>query len=108
MGGLGIFTKAGVKLYPYYGRRSPSWRVSSPSYRFKEMPPNFEIHHPIFPDWDKLIEAAIKMGESEIATMIFRLPLPMMAEAFTGTGSGSGAPAAGRCRRSRTDGRGFW
>ncbi len=87
MGGLGIFTKAGVKLYPYYGPPEPELEGVSPSYSYKEMPPNFDIHHPLFPDWDKLIEAAIKMGESEIATMIFRLPLPMMAEAFTGTGS---------------------
>ncbi len=87
MGGLGIFTKAGLKLYPYYGPPEPELEGVSPSYSLKEMPPNFEIHHPLFPDWEKLIEAAIKMGESEIATMIFRLPLPMMAEAFTGTGS---------------------
>ena len=87
MGGLGIYTKCGVKLYPYLGPPEPELEGVSPSYSFKLMPPNFEIHHPIFPDWDKLIEAAVKMGESEIATMIFRLPLPMMAEAFTGTGS---------------------
>jgi glycolate oxidase len=86
MGGLGIFTKTGVKLYPYEGPPEPDLEGVSPTYRFKERPENLEIHHPIFPDWDKLIEAAIKMGESEIATMIFRLPPPMLTEALTGTG----------------------
>ena len=85
MGGLGIFTKTAVKLYPYFGPPDPELEGVSPNYRLKEMWPNFEIHHPIFPDWDKLIEAAIKMGESEIATMIFRLPLPMLTDSFTGT-----------------------
>jgi glycolate dehydrogenase FAD-linked subunit len=87
MGGLGIYIKAAVKLYPYYGPGEPELEGISPSYRFKEMPANFEIHHPIFPDWDRLIEAGVKIGESEIAMMVFRLPLPMLAEAFTGTGA---------------------
>ncbi len=87
MGGLGIFTKAAVKLYPYFGPPEPELEGVSPSYRFKKMPENFEIHHPVFPDWDKLIEAGVKIGESEVAMMVFRLPLPMLAEAFTGTGA---------------------
>jgi glycolate oxidase len=87
MGGLGIYTKAGLKLYPYLGPPEPELEGVSPHYRYKEMPGNLEIHHPIFPDWDKLIEAAVKLGESEIATMIFRLPPPMLAEAMTGTGA---------------------
>jgi glycolate oxidase len=87
MGGLGIYTKAAVKLYPYFGPPEPELEGVSPSYKFKKMPENFEIHHPVFPDWDTLIEAAVKMGESEIAMMVFRLPLPMLAEALTGTGA---------------------
>ncbi|MGI5939252.1 MAG: FAD-binding oxidoreductase [Thermoleophilia bacterium] len=87
MGGLGIYTKAGVKLYPYFGPPEPELEGICPDYRLKEMPPNFEVHHPIFPDWDKLIEAGVKMGESEIATLIFRLPPPMLAESMTGTGT---------------------
>jgi glycolate oxidase len=86
MGGLGIFTKAATKIYPWYGPPQPELEGISPYYRLKELPQNFDIHHPIFPSWDKLIEAAIKIGESEIAMMIFRLPLPMLNEALTGSG----------------------
>jgi glycolate oxidase len=86
MGGLGIFTKCGVKLYPYYGPPEPELEGHSPYYQLKEAWPNFAIHHPFFPDWDALIDASIKVAESEIATMIFRLPPPMLAEALSGTG----------------------
>jgi glycolate oxidase len=86
MGGLGIFTKCGVKLFPYDGPPEPEIEGYSPYYRLKEMWPRYAIHHPIFPDWDRLIEAAVRLGESEIATMIFRLPLPMLNEALSGTG----------------------
>jgi glycolate oxidase len=86
MGGLGIFTKAATKIYPYYGPPQPELEGVSPYYRFKELPQNFDIHHPIFPSWDKLIEAAMKIGESEISMMIFRLPPPMLNEALTGSG----------------------
>jgi glycolate oxidase len=91
MGGLGIFTKAAVKLYPFNGPREAELEGESPTYRYKQMPDNFEIHHPIFPNWEKLIDAAVKIGESEIATMIFRLPPPMLAESITGTGAEAGA-----------------
>jgi glycolate oxidase len=103
MGGLGIFTKAAVKLYPYFGPPEPELEGVSPQYRLKQMWPNFDIHHPIFPDWDRLIEAAIKIGESEIATMIFRSPLPMLSEAMTG--SGSEAEALLQQLQAETDGR---
>jgi glycolate oxidase len=86
MGGLGIFTKAATKIYPYYGPPRPELEGTSPYYSLKKMPPNFDIHHPLFPSWEKLIEAAMKIGESEIAMMIFRLPPPMLSEALTGGG----------------------
>lgn len=86
MGGLGIFTKAALKIYPWYGPPKPEIEGVSPNYRLKEMPENLDIHHPMFPNWDKLIEAAEKIARSEIAFMIFRLPPPMLNEALTGSG----------------------
>ena len=41
MGGLGIFTKAALKLYPYFGPLEPELEGVSPCYRFKEMPAEF-------------------------------------------------------------------
>ena len=83
MGGLGVFTKAATKIYPWYGPPQPEIEGVSPYYKLKEVPKNFSIHYPIFPSWDKLIEAVMKIAESEIAMLIDRIAPPMLAGALS-------------------------
>jgi glycolate oxidase len=85
MGGLGIFTKAATKIYHWSGPPRREVEGLSPYYRLKEVPKNFLIHYPIFPSYDKMIDAALEIGESEIAMLISRLAPPMVAQGLTGS-----------------------
>jgi glycolate oxidase len=84
MGGLGVFTKAATKIYHWTGQSQREVEGLSPYYKLKEIPKNFLIHYPIFPSWEKMVEAALEIGESEIAMLISRLALPMVAQGLTG------------------------
>jgi glycolate oxidase len=84
MGGLGIFTKAAMKIYHWPGPPRREVEGFSPYYRLKEFPKNFLLHYPVFPSWEKLVEAATKVAESEIAMLISRLALPMVSQGITG------------------------
>jgi glycolate oxidase len=84
MGGLGIYTKAATKIYHWNGPPQPEIEGSSPYYRLKELPKNHNIHCPIFPSWQKLIEAAMKISESEIAMLLTIFSWPMISEGLSG------------------------
>ena len=85
MGGLGVYTKAATKIYPWDGPPKQEAEGISPNYRLKEMPKNFSMHYPIFPDWDKFVEAAAKISEAKIAMLVDRISPPMLAQALTGS-----------------------
>ena len=67
LGGLGVFTKAAQKLYPWFG--PATWPVEgvSPRYVPGFIPERFLIRFFSFPSLDKLDEAQQKIGEAEIA-----------------------------------------
>jgi glycolate oxidase len=85
MGGLGIYTRAATKIYHWYGPPQPEKEGISPYYRFKELPKNYLIHYPLFPSWERMVEAALEVAESEIAMLVSRLALPMVAQGLTGS-----------------------
>ncbi len=85
MGGLGIFTKAATKIYHWNGPQQPEIEGASPYYRLKELPNNYNIHCPIFPSWEKLTEAAMKICESEIAMLLTIFSWPMISEGLSGS-----------------------
>lgn len=67
-GGIGIFTKAATKVYHW---PAPPVEIEgvSPNYVMK---PQAQMHFyfPVFPSWEKLAEAGIKIAESEIAYLL--------------------------------------
>ena len=65
MGGLGIFTKCAVKLYPWPGPRQMHFEGVSPGH-VAAIPENFRCYVLSFPSWDSFADAAYKIGEAEI------------------------------------------
>jgi glycolate oxidase len=69
-GGLGVFTKASMKIYHWPGPPSFSVGGISPHYAPDEIPPGFLIRFISFASVEKLLEAARKICESEIALQL--------------------------------------
>jgi glycolate oxidase len=79
-GGLGVFTKAAIKLYRWDGPSEIEVAGRSPHYHLlKDLPPNMGLFAISFPDKKSLADAGYKMGECEITYADFRLPAFMTA-----------------------------
>ena len=78
-GGLGVFTKAAIKLYHWDGPPEIEVEGCSPDYLVKELPDNMGMYMLAFPDKEALAEAGYKMGEAQISYADFRLPAFMSA-----------------------------
>lgn len=73
-GGNGVFTKAAVKLTPWYGPREPQLRGSGPLYPH-ELPENFEMYALFFPNVDKANDFNQLIFEASIAYHFQRFPV---------------------------------
>jgi glycolate oxidase len=79
----GVFTKAAVKLYHWPGpARFPVVGVS-PNYSLSEIPPNFMARYFSFPSVEKMWQAELKIGESEIAFELMGFNVSMVAANIT-------------------------
>jgi len=79
-GGLGVFTKAAIKLYPWDGPREIKTEGCSPHYLLaEELPKNLGLFALSFPSAKALADAGYKLGEAEITYADFRLPAFMTA-----------------------------
>ena len=70
-GGLGIFTKAAVKLSPWYGPSKIETKGGPPSYEV-EVPKNFKVYTFTFPSREKVIDALYLISEEGIAHVCSR------------------------------------
>jgi glycolate oxidase len=74
-GGLGVFTKAAIKLYPWDGPSEIKVEGGCPRYRLTDdLPSNMGLFAVSFPARKSLADAGYKMGECEITYADFRLP----------------------------------
>ena len=74
-GGLGVFTKAAIKLYKWDGPKSIEVQGGCPRYQLaQDLPPNMGLFAVSFPSQQALADAGYKMGECEITYADFRLP----------------------------------
>lgn len=65
MGGLGIFTKCAVKLYPWHG--PPVLQIGGITPRYLiAIPENFRSYVLCFPSWEAFADAEYKIAEAEI------------------------------------------
>jgi glycolate oxidase len=67
LGGIGVFTKAALKIYHWPGPATMELQGISPSYAPAKNPENYFITFFAFPSMDELEIAQEKMGESELA-----------------------------------------
>ena len=65
-GGLGVITKAALKLAPWYGPPKIETDVRPPTY-LAEIPDSFSVHTFVFPSLEKLMDATYLIGEERIA-----------------------------------------
>ncbi|MFX1475970.1 MAG: FAD-binding oxidoreductase, partial [Promethearchaeota archaeon] len=84
MGGLGIFTKVAIKLYPWPG--PPDWRVSGtiPNYEF-EVPPFWKMYVINWPDWDAFEAGYYQIAEANVAMMAMSSSQEGLATMFCNT-----------------------
>ncbi len=75
----GVFTKAAVKLYHWPGPASFPVQGQSPKYTLSEIPPNMRARYFSFPSVEKMWQAELKIGESEIAFELMGFNAAMVA-----------------------------
>lgn len=64
-GGLGVITKAALKLYPWPGPSVMPIEGVTPNY-YSPLPENIRTYTLAFPNWDSFANAWYKIGEAEI------------------------------------------
>jgi glycolate oxidase len=75
----GIITKQATKLYHWPGPSRFPLEGTSPSYYLNPFPSNFMVRYFTFPTREKLINAEIKIGESEIAFELMGFCISMVS-----------------------------
>jgi glycolate oxidase len=71
LGGIGVFTKCGVKLYPWYGPPTIPIEGIHPLDGMP-IPESFRVHSLTFPSWEALADAVYRIGEAEIGYIMGR------------------------------------
>jgi len=71
VGGLGVFTKCAVKLYPWPGPTEPKVVGEAPMYGY-EIPENCRLYLALFPNWESLNEAMYKIADAKIGFSFWR------------------------------------
>lgn len=73
LGGLGVFTRIGYKLYPWAGPEKLEWTGEHPQ-RGVRMPERFALHQVAFDRWEDMAEATHHLHASKVATLMSRTP----------------------------------
>jgi hypothetical protein len=80
-GGMGVFTKCAVKLYPWYGPERLELRGVSPDYEL-DIPELHSVWLIVFPGWEEMKDFGNMVGEAEIAfSMCHNAAAPIIAAA---------------------------
>ena len=75
----GVFTKAALKLYHWPGPSSFPVEGLSPNYSLSQIPPNMMVRYFSFPSVEKMWQAELKIGESEISFELMGFNVSMVA-----------------------------
>jgi hypothetical protein len=78
LGGLGVFTRAAIKLYPWEGPPQLAYAGTSPSYDMR-IPPHHTAAVVLVNDWDGMAELGYRLGEAGIASYLGRNAPALMA-----------------------------
>ena len=85
LGGLGVFTKAAIKLYKYDGPREWEIEGQNPKYTLRKIPPRCSMHAIAFPSRKAERDGGYKMGEAELNFGEFRTAMFFTALGLTET-----------------------
>lgn len=84
LGGLGVYTKIGYKLYPWAGPPRLEWSGQHPQ-RGLRLPERFAVHHLVWERWEDLTEATYQMHRARVATIMTRTPPAAIGNMLTAT-----------------------
>lgn len=79
----GVFTKAAQKVYPWPGPSRFPLQGVSPHYSLSEIPPNMMLRYFSFPSVEKMWQAELKIGESEISYELMCFNMAMVSSNIT-------------------------
>ncbi|MBI2566170.1 MAG: FAD-binding oxidoreductase [Candidatus Schekmanbacteria bacterium] len=82
LGGLGVFTRCAVKLYPWSGPKQLDLEGGSPNF-FARIPRHHTAAVVVVKDWKSLAELGYRIGEAEIADYLGRNAPSLMAGVLT-------------------------
>jgi glycolate oxidase len=70
-GGLGVFTKAAIKIYPWYGPKELTTTGTSPEY-ITDVPEHHGAGLLVVDSWEKVADVGYALGEAEIVDLLGR------------------------------------
>ncbi|MBU1669601.1 MAG: FAD-binding oxidoreductase [Actinobacteria bacterium] len=70
-GGIGVFTRCALKLYPWYGPREPEVKGTTPDYWLEGLD-RIHVFQVVLESWDSFADFCYKLGEAEIAMVACR------------------------------------
>jgi hypothetical protein len=70
-GGLGVFTRAAIKIYPWYGPKKLTSTGTTPEYR-TEIPEHHSSGVLVVDSWEKMAEVGYALGEAEVVDLLGR------------------------------------
>lgn len=82
LGGLGIFTKAAVKMYPWHGPEQLDVEGVSPDY-FVHLPPHHEAGMILVSSWEEFAELGYRLAEADILDYLGRSAPSLMTAGIT-------------------------
>lgn len=82
LGGMGVFTRAAVKLYPWEGPKKLIHEGVSPTY-YTQIPEHHSAALVVVDGWDALAELGYQLGEAEICTYLGRNAPSLVVGAMT-------------------------
>ena len=84
LGGLGVFTRIGYKLYPWAGPQRLEWTGEHPQ-RGAVLPEHFSLHQLSWPNWEAMTKGTYDIKNSRIATLLTRTPPSGIGNILTAT-----------------------
>lgn len=83
-GGLGVFTRIGIKLYPWAGPAQLEWKGQHPQ-RGVRVPENFACYQLSWACWEDVSDATYQLQHAKVATVLTRTPPLGLGHMFTAT-----------------------
>ena len=71
LGGLGVFTRAAIKVYPWYGPPQLETSGTAPNY-LTEIPEHHAAGVIVLDSWDRMADVGYALGEAEILDLLGR------------------------------------